>query len=365
MVKKSRVVRWGVVAVALSVLPAAAWEDQPQLEVARRASSERSSAFPGDFRGCGSSDGIPTTGCVIVRNHTRGWTEPGEPGHAGGLVLSATRRAALTTGGSNGWVQPMVQRTRGSSSTNPVLDRKATTNGLRHVWAGGWCRTAAARCQISTWWTIGATNPRNFEEAIRQRGGEAELYAQMRTAPAGSANTGAVTGNPWVSLIASGPSSRGQNARMNVTATNYTVGVTVRNRVRDQRLQFNRRPDTTSAVEVTKARLPQSQNGANLMNGSLVLAQMVGNTPGRGKYGYITHVAGRVQIRMEFEWIGSPGVTPNGNRAEVTIDFTPGTLSLTDNGTCTVTGSFAPTCRVNLSASTLTHAAVDIVFEDR
>lgn len=357
MAEKSRFVRLGVVVVALGALSAVACGNQQPLS---RASVDPPPAFPGTFAGCGARDGIPTTGCVIVRNHTRGWTGPGVPRFAGGFVLRATGRTALTTGGSNGWVQPMQQQTRRSAAAEPVLNP-----GIGTVWAGAWCRTAAARCKIITRWTIGAAIPRPFEAAIRQRNGDGEFVAQMRTSGSGTSNRGDVTGTSWVALTPDLSSTRGQNARMLVTATNYTVRVVVRNRVRDQQLQFNPRPNTTSAVEIVSARLPQSLNRANLMNGSLVLAPMVNNTPGEGEYGYITRVNGRVEFRMEFEWIGSSGVPAIGNRADVTVGFDPAAPNLVNSGTCNVAGSFAPTCSVNLTATTSDGASVDIIFEER
>jgi hypothetical protein len=369
MARKSRVVRSVVAALALGLLTAACGDssgpaadgsgEAPQRRMARSdgAALEREPQFPADFANCGQSDRIATSGCVIVLNLTRGWVRPGPPTYTGGLVLRAVRREAYTVGGSSRWREGV---------TEPLLDPRVPSPT---VWGGASCRTAWSACRVTTWWTFGAAvAPRPLEEAILLRGGNREFTALQRTRPSGTANQCETADNDWIALSQRRNITRTQNGRCDVEARNYVVWVQVSNLVRDQRLGFVQQNNTTTAVEDPGARLPQTVDEFGQVNGSLVLAPRVGGRPksgGRGEYGYVTRVSGAVRFDMVFNWLGSPGIEANGNRATVQVNFARSGNKVTDSSTCSVSGSFAPVCRIRVSATDSNAATVTIDFEDR
>lgn len=327
--------------------------------LANAAPGESIPQFPGHFSGCGArgSGAIPTTGCVIVLNRTRGWLAPGDPTFSGGFTFTGSRITAVVTGGSFGWIGTNTQSATAASA--PVVGPRS--------WAGGFCRTGFSNCSVRTEWSIGGATP--VEAAIRLRQGDTLLVANEHTRRSGASNTGDSTGNGWVSLTQAHLITGSQNGRYDAVASNYTVRVTVKNRVRDQRLQLGTVANTNTAVEDTRARMPQSQNGFGWPNGSLVLAPQVGNnalSAGRGEYGFVTRVANDVLFRLPFVWTGIPGIDPNGNTANVSIDFVAGALRHdNDRSTCGVLGSNAPLCRIHIDAADANGAHITVTFYDR
>jgi hypothetical protein len=326
--------------------------------------------FPGNFTGCGQagSRAIATTACIIVLNRTRGWVGPGEPTFSGGYRLSGSAISGAVHGGSRSWIATNTRDAEGTFPA-PLIDPLVPVNGSPGIWAGARCRTAFSTCTIRSEWRIGAATPNVLESLIRLRGGDTALLAELRTRASGTTNTEEVRGNPWVSLTSTRARNSTSNGRVDAVARNYTVRVTVVNRVRDQALLSGDINPTGTAIEDRRARSPQNQNGYGFSNGSDLLAPMVRRDPlsaGVGEYGFVTRVSGQVQFVLPFTWIGSPGIDANGNTATVSIDLEAGAARHDDDrSTCRVTGSFGPSCSITVSTSDNDGARVRVEFYER
>jgi hypothetical protein len=316
------------------------------------------------FQGCGApgSGSIPTTGCVIVLNRTRGWTKPGEPTYVGGFEIQAARNSATTTGGSHGWIPTNTQSAQNRNAAAPLITQGA--------WAGAFCRTAYSRCQINTWWRIAGGSP--LADAVRTRGGETELSAWEWTRASGTANQGRSEGNAFVLLQRQELITRTQNGRYDAVARNRTVRLKVINRVENQRLALERAHNTASAVEDLRARLPQSVNAFGQDNGSRVLAPQLEDQPrsaGRGEYGYVTRTEGDVYIDVPYVWegstIGGRVIRPNGCTAVVHIHLRSGATNHDNRlNSVEVTCRNAPRHTISVSATDPFSALVTVTFFD-